>query len=163
MNLLELINKFPNHEACIKHLEAIKWDNKPVCPYCGSITNYPKTKELRHFCRDCLSSFSVTSGTIFHHSHVDLQKWFIVMALMMNAKKGLSACQVARDIGLRRATVWEMMHKIRNAMSTEQIGLLSGIVEMDETYVGGKPRKEAKKDDNGDDITPNKRGRGTKK
>jgi transposase-like protein len=79
---------------------------------------------------------------------------------MLNAKKGLSACQAARDIELRRPTVWSMMHRIRNGMK-DNSALLSGIVEMDETYVGGKPRKENRKDD--DDNTPSSRGRGTKK
>ena len=163
MNILELITKFPNQEACVKHLEKVKWGDKPTCPYCGSVTTYRRTKDLRHNCRDCSSAFSVTIGTIFHNSHIDLQKWFILMALMMNAKKSLSACQASRDLGLRRPTVWSMMHRIRQAMNSDQMNLLSGIVEMDETYVGGKPRKEIKKDDSDDDITPNKRGRGTKK
>ncbi len=163
MNILELIKKLPDQEACVKHLEKVKWGDKPTCPYCGSVTTYPRTKDLRHNCRDCGSAFSVTIGTIFHNSHIDLQKWFILMALMMNAKKSLSACQASRDLGLRRPTVWSMMYRIRQAMNNNQMGLLSGIVEMDETYVGGKPRKEIKKDDNDDDITPNKRGRGTKK
>lgn len=163
MNILQLISKFPTHEACIEHLEAVKWNNKPVCPYCGSLTTYKKSNELRHTCKDCQASFSVTVGTIFHNSHVDLQKWFILIALMLNAKKGLSACQAARDLGMRRPTVWSMMHRIRKAMGTDEAKLLSGIVEMDETYVGGKPRKESKDKDDDGNYPTNKRGRGTKK
>jgi transposase-like protein len=82
---------------------------------------------------------------------------------MQNAKKGLSACQAARDIEMNRPTVWSMMHRIRRAMSNDN-SLLSGIIEMDETYVGGKPRKENKKDDDDDENnTGSPRGRGTKK
>jgi len=82
---------------------------------------------------------------------------------MINAKKGLSACQAARDLGINRPTVWSMMHRIRKAMATDQLELLKGIVEMDETYVGGKPRKEAKKKDDNDDDKGNPRGRAAKK
>lgn len=86
----------------------------------------------------------------------------MLIALILSAKKGLSACQAARDLGMNRPTVWSMMHRIKKAMNTDQIELLKGIVEMDECYVGGKPRKCNHKDDDNNNI-PNKRGRGTKK
>ncbi len=162
MNIIQIIKKFPTQESCIKHLEQVRWDNKPICPYCTSINTNPLVKELRHHCNGCRKSFRVTVGTIFHHTAVPLQKWFLLISLMLNAKKGLSACQAARDIELRRPTVWCMMHRIRNGMK-DNADLLSGIVEMDETYVGGKPRKENKKDDDGNDKPSNPRGRGTKK
>jgi hypothetical protein len=112
-------------------------------------------------CRDCSRAFAVTVGTLFHGTHVPLRNWFLVLALMLNAKKSASAYQIARDLGMRRPTVWSMMHRIRTAMAAdqEQSDLLHGIVEADETYIGGKPRKGNRR---GDD-TPNKRGRGTKK
>lgn len=91
-------------------------------------------------------------NTLFHHSHVELQKWFIVISLILNAKKGLSAYQISRDIGLRRTTVWKMMHKIRKAMGTIENELLKGIIEMDETYL-----------DAGNSNNSHKRGRGTDK
>jgi transposase-like protein len=87
----------------------------------------------------------------------------MLIALMLNAKKGLSAYQASRDLGIRRPTVWSMMHRIRNAMTTEQGELLKGIVEMDECYIGGKPRKENKKDDDNNDDKGSPRGRATKK
>lgn len=101
---------------------------------------------------------------MFHGTHVPLRDWFLVLALMLNAKKSASACQIARDIGRRRATVWSMMQRIRTAMaaSEDECELLYGIVEADETYVGGKPRK-SNKHGKDDDNKPNKRGRGTKK
>ncbi len=112
-------------------------------------------------CRDCTRAFSVTVGTMFHGTHVPLRNWFLVLALMLNAKKSASAYQIARDLDMRRATVWSMMQRIRTAMAAdpEQDRLLHGIVEADETYVGGKPRKGNRR--GGD--KPNKRGRGTKK
>ncbi|MDA9818053.1 IS1595 family transposase [Flavobacteriaceae bacterium] len=161
MNILDLINKFSTQEKCIKHLEKARWGDKVKCVYCGSDNTNSLPKELRHHCNGCRKSFSVTVGTIFHRTHIELQKWFLVMSLMLNARKGLSAYQIARDLGMRRPTVWSMMHRIRKAMASDQGELLSGIVEMDETYIGGKPRPKNNKDD--DDYTPPKRGRGTDK
>lgn len=160
MNIIQVFKQFPTQESCIKHLELARWKGEPVCPYCGSKNTNPLVKELRHHCNGCRKSFSVTVGTIFHDTRLPLQKWFLLISLMLNAKKGLSACQAARDIEVRRATVWSMMHRIRKAM-VDNGELLTGIVEMDETYVGGKPRKGNKDDD--DDNTPSLRGRGTKK
>jgi len=163
MNILELVNKFPTQESCIKHLEQVRWDDKPKCVYCGSENTNPLVAEIRHHCNGCRKSFSVTVGTIFHNSHVELQKWFLVMSLMLNARKGLSAYQISRDLGMRRPTVWSMMHRIRNAMATNQAELLSGVVEMDETYIGGKPRRRNKDKDDNDNFPTSKRGRGTDK
>ncbi len=111
----------------------------------------------RRQCRECTRAVSVTAGTLFHGTHMPLRKWFPLIALMLNAKKSASAYQISRDQGIRRLTVWSMMHRIRVAMATdrEQSDLLNGIVEVDEAYIGGKPRNGNKRE--GD--TPNKRGR----
>jgi transposase-like protein len=166
MNILELFQSFKTQEQAVEHLEKVRWKGEPSCPYCGSL------KVCRHVsgdragqrwqCQDCSAAFSVTVGTIFHGTHVPLKQWFLVLALMLNAKKSASAYQVARDLGMRRPTVWSMMHRIRVVMAgdTTQSALLHGIVEADETYIGGKPRKGNEKD-GGD--KPVKRGRGTKK
>jgi transposase-like protein len=161
MNIIQIFKQFPTQESCIKHLEKARWGDKPICVYCGSTNTNILVKELRHHCNGCRKSFSVTVGTIFHHTHVPLQKWFLLIALMQNAKKGLSSCQAARDIEISQTTTWSMMHRIRKSMS-DNTNLLSGIIEMDETYVGGKPRKENSKDRDNDDKD-NPRGRGTKK
>ena len=160
MNLVEIFKKFPTQEDCIKHLEKIKWKGEPSCPYCNSkrVTSYKK--ELRHCCNRCKTSFSVTVNTIFHQTHLPIQKWFLAITLILNAKKGISSRQLARDIEVNKNTAWSMQMRIRSAM-IDTPTLLSGIVEMDETYVGGKPRK---RNNNKDDGTPPlKRGRGTKK
>lgn len=161
MNIIELLKKFPTQENCIKHLEKVRWGDKVRCVYCNSENTNELKKELRHHCNGCRKSFSVTVGTIFHHTHIELQKWFLVIALMLNAKKGLSAYQISRDLSIRRVTVWSMMHRIRKAMKNN-LHLLSGIVEMDETYIGGKQRPKNNKDDD-NDFQPPKRGRGTDK
>ena len=166
MNLLQLFTKFQDNQQAIEYLEQIRWRDGVICTKCGSnktCKHREKTK-TRWQCWNCHHIFSVTVGTIFHHSHIPLNKWFMLIALMLNAKKGLSSLQASRDLGLRAMTTWSMMHRIRNAMATDQRELLKGIGEMDECYIGGKPRKENKKDDEGNNLPPtNKRGRGTKK
>lgn len=165
MNILELFNKFQTQEQAVEYLETVRWRGKPVCPYCKSdaVGRHASGDRAgqRWQCRTCTRAFAVTVGTLFHGTHVPLRNWFLVIALMLSAKKSASAYQIARDLGMRRPTVWSMMQRIRTAMAEDpaQKALLFGIVEADETYVGGKPRKGNRRD--GD--KPNKRGRGTKK
>lgn len=165
MDILELFKTFQTQEQAVEHLEKVRWHGRPVCPYCkgervGRHASGDRAGQ-RWQCRDCTRAFAVTVGTLFHGTHVELRKWFLVLALMLNAKKSASSYQIARDLGMRRPTVWTMMHRIRTAMAEDpaQERLLYGIVEADETYVGGKPRKGNKRKDD----KPNKRGRGTKK
>jgi transposase-like protein len=160
-SLVEVYRRFPTKEAALSHLEKVRWPKGPTCPYCGCDTvarHNEAARRDRLQCWSCNRSFSATVGTIFHNSHVELQRWFLLIALMLNAKKGLSAMQAARDLDMRRPTVWSMMHRIRGAMKDDG-RLLSGLVEMDEAYVGGKPRKRNRRDDD----TPSPRGRGTSK
>jgi transposase-like protein len=161
MNIIDIMKKFATQKDCIEYLEEIRWYGKPICPYCGSTNTNDLPKQLRHHCNGCRKSFSVTIGTIFHDTRLPLQKWFLAINLILNAKKGISSCQLARDIQVHQETAWSMGHRIRKAMQQKDGELLKGIVEMDETYVGGKPRKETKNDDDKEDQ--NKRGRGTKK
>ena len=162
MNIIQIFERFPTQEACIAHLEAARWGNEPHCPYCGSVNTAPSSDaRKRHRCYDCKTSFSVTVGTIFHHTHLPLQKWFLAVTLMLNAKKGLSALQLSRDLQVNKNTAWRITMKIREAMTqAEHRELLTGVVEMDETYVGGKPRKGTKGDGKDGKHKP---GRGTKK
>ena len=168
MNILELFQSFQTDEQAIEHLEATRWRGRPLCPYCNSdlVGRHASGDRAnqRWQCRHCTRAFSVTVGTIFHGTHMSLRKWFMVLALMLNAKKSASAYQISRDLGIRRATVWSMMHRIRIAMSADeaQATLLHGIVEADETYIGGKPRRHNRREDGNIDDT-NARGRGTKK
>jgi transposase-like protein len=163
MNILEIFQNFKTQEQSIEYLENVRWKGQPSCPYCTSHkVSYHRSGDRtnhRWQCHLCRRSFSVTVGTIFHGTHIKLKNWFLILSLMLNAKKSASACQIARDLGMRRPTVWSIMHRIRKAMRTEESSLLKGIVEVDETYIGGKPRKQNKHKDS----TPNKRGRGTKK
>jgi len=123
MNILELFRSFQTQEQALEHLEMVRWKGRPNCPYCGSLSVGRHASgdraNQRWQCRDCSRAFSVTVGTIFHGTHIPLAKWFLVLALMLNAKKSASAYQIARDLGMRRPTVWSMMHRIRVAMDTD--------------------------------------------
>ena len=143
MNLLTVFRKFPDQESCIEHLEKVRYANDPYCPHCGGLNVRRKQdgeRVGRWNCHDCKSSFNVLSGTIFEKTRVPLQKWFLAISLMVNAKKSLSSYQLARDLELTHQTALYMQHRIRASMTREQV-LLQGIIEADETYVGGKPRK----------------------
>jgi transposase-like protein len=163
MNIVRIYQLFPTEPDCIAHLEKVRWKGKPVCAYCGSDRSTPLPAEQRHHCNNCKTTFSVTVGTIFHHTHLPLQKWLLAVSIVLNAKKGLSARQLARDLEVNKNTGWRVGMQIRKAMAErEQRELLSGVVEMVETYIGGKPRP-GNGPKGGEGQKKNKRGRGTKK
>jgi transposase-like protein len=159
MNIVSIFKQFPTQAHCIAHIEKVKWGNEPTCPYCGSVHCSTIKKEKgyginRFHCNKCNATFSVLVGTIFQDTKLELQKWFLAIALIANAKKGVSARQLARDLEVNHKTAWSMQMRIRRAMHQDGAQLLQGIIEMDETYVGGKPRKG---------TGTHKRGRGTSK
>lgn len=150
-------------------LEGIRWNGEPACPHCGSlkvtkieaVSN--KIRDGLIQCNDCRKQFTVTVGTVMHRSHITLRQWVQAFYAMCSSKKGVSALQLQCNLGLHTyRSAWHLAHRIRLAMKETPLAeALKGIVEVDETYVGGKPRKGAR-DQNGDLII-NKRGRGTKK
>ena len=161
MDLIRVFQQFPDHESCIEHLEKTRWNDNPHCPRCTSDKVGRKAdgdRIGRWNCQKCHASFNVLSGTIFQGTRVPLQKWFLAISLMLNAKKSLSSHQMGRDLDLNQKTAWYMMMRIRRAM-VEDGEMLFGIVEMDECYIGGKPRRS----NNRDDDRPAPRGRGTRK
>lgn len=163
MNLIKIFQRFPDHESCIEHLERVRWGKEPNCPYCGGLNVAHKQENHRQGrwnCHDCKSSFNVLAGTMFQKTKIPLQKWFLSIALVLHAKKSLSSYQLSRDLDINQKSAWYMQTRIRAVMMTDNIGLLQGIVEADECYVGGKPRKHNQRDKDDND---NKRGRGTKK
>lgn len=137
MNIIQIYKTFPTQQDCIDHLEKVRWDNKPVCPYCKSTKQTPMSKENRYHCNTCNTSYSVMVGTIFENTKLDFQKWFLAISLVLNAKKGISARQLGRDIEVTKDTAWYMLMRIRKAF-VEYGDLLNGIIEVDETYIGGK-------------------------
>ena len=162
MNIITVFQRFPDHESCLEHLERIRWHDTAACPYCGSISVARKAdgqREGRWNCHDCKSSFNVLAKTIFQKTKIELQKWFLAISVLLNAKKSVSSYQLARDLDLNQKTAWYMAMRIRLAMAADG-GMLAGIVEADEAYVGGKPRKNNWRDS---ELPKARRGRGTSK
>lgn len=147
MNLFSLAKEFPTEEHALAYWMKARWPDGIKCLGCGHekcylIETKGKTKKpARLFeCADCGLHFSATTGTLFHDSHLPLQKWFMAIALMVEAKKGISAKQVQRHIGCTYKTAWYLCHRIRQAMQEGDIPLGSRgqVVEIDETSIGGK-------------------------
>ena len=137
MNIVQIYKTFPTKQDCINHLEIVRWNNEPVCPYCKSKNQTKRKNTNRYQCNNCNTSYSVLVDTIFENTKLDLQRWFLAVSLVLNAKKGISSRQLARDIDVTKDTAWYMMMRIRKAIPTSG-DLLEGIIEADETYVGGK-------------------------
>lgn len=136
MDIVKIYQTYPTQDDCLNYLEKIRWGNNPKCPYCKSLNSTPMPKEKRYHCNNCNTSYSVTVGTIFHKTKIDLQKWFLGISLILNAKKGISSRQLARDLHVNKNTAWYMGMRIKRAM-TEDRDLMSGFIEI----VGWKPRK----------------------
>ena len=161
MDLAELTKL--TEEQAREYIELIRWPTGPVCPHCGGTKvggiKANEDKEVRaglYTCLECMKQFSVTVDTVMHGSHIPLRQWLLAFHLMTSSKKGVSALQLQRNLGLGSyKSAWHLAHRIRYAMREGSIcAPLSGTVEVDETYVGGKPRPG---------TGPHKTGRGTKK
>jgi hypothetical protein len=166
MNIREAHEKFGTDEQCLQYIEKMRWPDGIVrCPTCGdkNVEKYDRpaarTRKTRsverkahkenkrlwfYICRnaDCRQQFSPTAGTIFHDTHLPLIVWFHAVAIMLNAKKGISAKQLQRDLGIGGyKTAWYLNHRIREVMIDPNAPKLGGVVEIDETYIGGKLKK----------------------
>ena len=143
--------RFQNAKEARKHLESVRWADGVHCPHCGTVERASRIKGGRvglWFCNACRKQFSVTVGTLFERSKVPLHKWLLAVHLMSSSKKGISAHQLHRTLGVTYKTAWFMSHRIREAMRPgDDAGPLGGegkIVEVDETVIGGKERNKHK-------------------
>jgi transposase-like protein len=159
MNYLQFQKLFSAEEAIIAHYISIRYKEGIKCNHCNSDKVYQvKDRPKFFYCSHCINHFSVFKDTIFEHSSTDMRKWFYAIHLFLNGKKGISGCQLQREIDVTYKTAWRMLQQIRKAMGNKEVQQsFEAIVEIDETYVGGKPKKNFNKDNK------NKRGRGTKK
>jgi len=141
LDIVRLFKEYGTDEACRDYLEHLRWPHGVRCPKCDS-TSISRIKTRKQLdCNACRHRFSVTTGTIFHDSHLPLTKWFAAVYLLCEAKKGMSALQLKRTLGVAQKTAWYLCHRIRAAMVDESGEQLSGVVEADETYIGGKNRR----------------------
>jgi transposase-like protein len=138
--LLEAVRYFSDIDLCTEYFASIRWPNGPVCPRCGSVEHsYLKTRRIWK-CKACKRQFSVKVGTIFEDSPLGLDKWLPAVWLAANSKNGISSHELGRALGTTQKSAWFMLHRIRLAMQTGSFDKLSGIVEVDESFIGGKAR-----------------------
>lgn len=139
-NLIDLFEKFGNDEKCRMYLEKLRWPDAVKCIRCQSEKISRIYKRNQFHCDACQYQFSVTAGSIFHDSHLPLMKWFAAIYLLSESKKGMSALQLKRTLKMSYKTAWFLCHRVREAVKDDSCELLNGIIECDETYVGGKAK-----------------------
>jgi transposase-like protein len=153
MTLVDVINLFDTDEKCRELLVRLRWPGGVECLRCKMPVVELETAKQLFYCKACDYQFTVTASSIFNDSHLPLQKWFIATLLLCEARKGMSANQIKRTLGVSYKTAWYLCHRIRAAMKESEQPMLDGVVEMDETYVGGVQRHRSYR----------KAGRGTDK
>jgi transposase-like protein len=139
-NLLQAIQYFSDPDVCTDFVAKLRWPNGPFCPRCGSVEySYLTTRRIWK-CKACKKQYSVKVGTIFEGSPLGLEKWLPAVWLIANSKNGISSHELGRALGVTQKSAWFMLHRIRLAMQTKSFSRLSGEVEVDETFIGGKAR-----------------------
>jgi len=142
--LIEAVRYFSDEQVCIDFVAALRWADGPRCPRCDSPAHSYLTTRMVWKCRDCKKQYSVKVGTIFEDSPIKLDKWLCAIWLIANSKNGISSYELGRAIGITQKSAWFVLHRIRLAMQTGSFDKFDGIVEVDETFIGGKARNTHK-------------------
>src|SRR5467141_2213533 len=138
--LMEVIKHFSDPLVCVNFMAKLRWEDGPVCPRCASKRLSFLTTRLMWKCLDCKKQFSVKVGTIFEDSAIGLDKWLCAMWMLANCKNGVSSYEVGRALEVTQKTAWFMLHRIRFAQHHGTINKMTGVVEADETFIGGEAR-----------------------
>lgn len=143
ISLYQFLQRIPDEQAARKYFEDMRWSKGRYCPHCRSTNtvHVQNEKPQPYRCKDCRKHFSVRTGTVLTASNVPLQKWLLAAYLMTTAKKGVSSCQMSRELGVTQKTAWLLCHKIREIWTTPEYQF-SGTIEADETYIGGKEKNK---------------------
>lgn len=142
-SLLSLFEAFPDEQACLDHLRAIRWRDGEFCPLCGGTRVYHFSDRKTFKCGECRQRFSIKVGTIFQDTKLPLRKWFVAIWLITSHKKGIASTQLAKDLKITQKSAWFVLHRLRHAARTQSFNApLDGTVESDETYVGGKEKNK---------------------
>lgn len=144
VSTFQLFELFPNQEAARLYFESRLWPNGAVCPVCHLGERITARKGGYYRCNACREDFTVRTGTIFERSHVPLHKWIYAMYILVTARKGVSSLQLSKQIGVTQKTAWFVLHRLREACGND-FTKLTGIIEVDETFVGGKERNKHEK------------------
>ena len=146
MNLVRLIDEYDTDDVCRQRLEELRWPDGMVCPRCESRKIARSYARKQFICDGCTYNFSVTSGTMMHDTHLPLRKWFLAVYLICESKKSISANQLKRTLGVQYRTAWYLNHRIRHALGQARLNMerLSEVIEVDETFVGGKVKGEGR-------------------
>lgn len=142
-SVLELLNTFSTEEICIEYLEQMRWGGIIVSPFDSSSTVY-KCKDNKYRCKNSGKYFNVKTGSMFENTKISLRKWFLAIWLVTSHKKGISSIQLSKDIDVTQKTAWFMLQRIRACFVVENNNELDGIVECDETFIGGKNKNRHK-------------------
>jgi transposase-like protein len=142
-SLYDLFEAFPDEQACIDHLRAIRWRDGEFCPHCGGMRIYSFSDRKTFKCGDCRKRFSIKVGTIFEDTKLPLRKWFVAIWLITSHKKGIASTQLAKDLKITQKSAWFVLHRLRHAVRTKSFAApLKGVVEGDETFIGGKEKNK---------------------
>ena len=146
LSIYSFMNLFPDEASALSYIEKTLWGDLPICPRCKGTNTIKRPSRKGHFCKKCRKDFTIRIGTVFENSNIGLHKWLCAMYLFITSRKGIPSLQLSKEIGITQKSGWFLLQRIRESCK-QSMQLLDGIVEIEETYIGGreKSRHEAKK------------------